>query len=187
MGYVEPTSPRKLTLAQFDALPDDGQRHELVDGRLLVTPSPRANHQRASYHLALLLPPACPEELEVFYAPFDFRPNGQTVLQPDLMVCRCEDVEPDGVRRPLFLAVEVLSPSNRSADLVTKRHAYEKAGVESYRIFEPEESVLTVLDLVDGRYVDRTFKDDEVFEAERPFPVRIVPAELTRRVNRSRS
>lgn len=184
MGYVE-TKPRKLTLAQFDALPDDGMRHELLDGWLLVTPSPREIHQRAAYQLAMRLPPACPEDFEVFFAPFDYRPNDQTVLQPDLMVFRCEDLEPDGVRRPLLLAIEVLSPSNRSADLVTKRHLYEKAGVESYWIFDPAEGVLTVLELADGRYVERTFKDDEVFEAERPFPLRIVPAELGRRINRS--
>ncbi len=101
------------------------------------------------------------------------------------MVFRSEDVEPNAVRRPLVLAVEVLSPSNRAADLVTKRRLYEKAGVESYWIFEPVEAVLTVLELVNGRYVERTFKDDDVFEAERPFPVRIAPAELTRRANGS--
>jgi Uma2 family endonuclease len=184
MGYVE-TKPRKLTLAQFDALPDDGMRHELLDGRLLVTPSPRAEHQRAAAWFHVLLLPACPGDLEVFFAPFDFRPTDRSSLQPDLMVFRCEDVQPDGVRRPLVLAVEVLSPSNRATDLVTKRRLYEKAGVESYWIFEPVEAVLTVLDLVNGRYVERTFKDDEVFEAKHPFPVRIVPAELTRRANGS--
>jgi hypothetical protein len=45
--------------------------------------------------------------------------------------------------------------------------------------------VLTVLQLENGRYVEQTFKDDEVFAAERPFPVRIVPADLVRRANRS--
>jgi Uma2 family endonuclease len=172
-------------LAQFDALPDDGRRRELLNGRLVVTPSPLADHQRAAFQLAIRLQPACPEDLEVFFAPFDFRPNDRSSLQPDLLVCRCDDVEPDGVRRPLLLAVEILSPSNRATDLVTKRHVYEQAGVSSYWIFEPEEAVLTVLELANGRYVERTFKDDEVFEADRPFPVRIVPADLVRRANRS--
>jgi Uma2 family endonuclease len=184
MGYVD-TEPGTLTLAQFDAIPDDGRRHELLNGRLLVTPSPAADHQRAAFQLAIRLQPACPDHLEVFFAPFDFRPNDRSSLQPDLMVCRSEDVERDGVRRPLLLAVEILSPSNRSADLVTKRHVYEQAGVASYWIFEPDEAVLTVLELAYGRYVERTFKDDEVFETDRPFPMRIVPAELVRRVNRS--
>jgi Uma2 family endonuclease len=86
----------------------------------------------------------------------------------------------------LLLAVEILSPSTRTTDLILKRDLYERAGVASYWILDPEDAVLTVLELVSGRYVERVVvKDEEVFEAELPFPVRIVPAELVRRVNRS--
>jgi Uma2 family endonuclease len=182
---VEPIEGQKLTLAEFDALPDDGERRELLDGEVLMTPSPRAIHQRAAGHLHVLLLPACPEDLEVFFAPFDYRPDQRTSLQPDLLVCRCDDVEIDKVRRPLLLAVEILSPSTRAKDLLKKRRLYEAAGVGSYWIFEPEDAVLTVLELHEGRYVEDVYKDDEVFEADRPFPVRIVPAELVRRANRS--
>ncbi len=59
-----------------------------------------------------------------------------------------------------------------------KRLLYEAHGVQSYWIFEPEDAVLVVLELKNGQFVDRVFKDDEVFEAELPYPVRIVPAEL---------
>jgi Uma2 family endonuclease len=184
MGFVDITQAT-LTLAQFDALPDDGMRHELLDGRLLVTPGPKAEHQRAAGVCYGRLLKACPDDMEAFFAPFDFRPNDRTSLQPDLMVFRYQDDEQGEEQRTLILAVEVLSPSNRSTDLIRKRHAYEKAGVASYWILDPLVSVLTVLELVDGRYVERTFKDDEIFEAQRPFPVRIVPAELTRRANGS--
>lgn len=184
MGFVN-TTPRTLTLAQFDALPDDGMRHELLDGRLLVTPGPKEEHQRAAGVCNLRLVMACPDDMEVFFAPFDFRPNDRTSLQPDLMVFRYEDVERDQQRRTLVLAVEILSPSNRSTDLIKKRHAYEKACVASYWIFDPYLSVLTVLELADGQYTERTFKGDEMFAAEQPFPVRIVPDELARRVNGS--
>ncbi|MEU4194782.1 Uma2 family endonuclease [Kribbella sp. NPDC026611] len=180
-----PAKRPKLTLAEFDALPDDGERRELLDGAVLVKPSPEAVRQRAAGQLALQLPATCPEQLEVFFAPFDYRPSDRTCLQPDLMVCRVEDVEDDKVRRPLLLAVEILSPSTRAMDLLKKRRTYEEAGVGSYWIFEPEEAVLTVLELESGRYVERTFKDDEVFEATRPYPMRIVPGELVRRTNRS--
>ncbi|MER7249621.1 Uma2 family endonuclease [Kribbella sp. NPDC000426] len=184
MGFVD-TTPQKLTLAQFDALPDDGMRHELLDGRLLVTPAPKEEHQRAAGVCYAALLRACPEDMEVFFAPFDFRPNGRTSLQPDLMVFQYQDVGGDEARRTLVLVVEVLSPSNRSTDLIMKRHAYEKAGIASYWIIDPDAFVLTVLELADGEYVERTFKGDEAFAAEHPFPVRIVPAELARRVNRS--
>lgn len=182
---VEPIEQRELTLPEFDALPADGERRELLDGRVLVTPSPKAIHQRAVYQLAIRLQPVCPEDLEAFIAPFDYRPNDRTSLQPDLMVSRCEDVEADKVQRPLLLAVEILSPSTRPKDLLKRRRLYEDSGVGSCWIFEPDEAVLTVLELENGRYVEQTFKDDEVFEADRPFPVRIVPAELVRRINRS--
>jgi Uma2 family endonuclease len=181
---VETIEPR-LTLAEFDALPDDGEWRELLDGRVLVTPSPLADHQRAANHINLRLVAACPEDLEVFIAPFDYRPGDRTSLQPDVLVCHSEDVDRDSIRRPLLLAVEILSDSTRAKDLWKKRLVYEDAGVQSYWIFEPEEAVLMVLELTDGRYTERTFKDDEVFEAALPFPVRIVPSELVRRVNRS--
>ncbi|MFG1909356.1 Uma2 family endonuclease [Kribbella sp. NPDC048928] len=182
---VEPIEQRKLTLAEFDALPDDGERRELLDGGVLVTPSPPAIHQRAAYQFAIRLQPVCPEAFEVFFAPFDYRPDDRTSLQPDLLVCRAEDVEADGIRRALLLAVEILSPSTRAKDLLKKRRLYEAGGVGSYWIFEPEEAVLTVLEVENGRYVEETYQGDEVFEARRPFPVRVVPAELVRRANRS--
>lgn len=182
---VETIEPEELTLAQFDALPDDGERRELLDGRVLVNPSPRDVHQRSAGVLYGLLLKACPEDLEVFFAPFDYRPNDRTSLQPDLMVFAGEDVDQSCIQSPLLLAVEVLSPSTRARDLLKKRRLYEENGVGSYWIFEPDEAVLTVLELQDGRYVQQTFKDDEAFEARRPFPVRIVPAELVRRANRS--
>lgn len=149
-----------------------------------MTPSSLAVHQRAAYQFAIRLQPVCPDELEVFFAPFDYRPNDGNSLQPDLLVCQTAEVEPDGIRRPLLLAVEILSPSTRAQDLLKKRRLYEEHGVVSYWIFEPEESVLTVLELENGRYVEQTYKDDEVFEAQRPFPVRMVPSELVRRANR---
>lgn len=63
-----------------------------------------------------------------------------------------------------------------------KRHEYQLAGVVSYWIFDPEDEVLTVLELVDGTYVERAVvKGDDVFEAELPFAVRIVPSELVSR------
>jgi Uma2 family endonuclease len=57
--------------------------------------------------------------------------------------------------------------------------AYEQSGVQSYWIFDPEDIALTVLELENGRYVERAMvKDDEAFEAEVPFGVRVVPGEL---------
>ncbi|WP_433023434.1 Uma2 family endonuclease [Kribbella sp. CA-294648] len=119
-------------------------RYELVDGQLLVTPAPLPIHQRVVVQLTVRLEASCPEEFEVFVAPFDFRPASGRSLQPDVLVCRCEDVGPKGVeRRPLLLAVEVLSSSTRMTDLLLKRAVYEEAGVGSYWLIDPDQEALT--------------------------------------------
>jgi Uma2 family endonuclease len=179
MGLVQTSEPYDFTMEQFDALPDDGRRHELVDGMLLVTPAPKPIHQTAVFELAYRLRLGCPENLKVFVAPLDFRPTGQRSLQPDVLVCHREDIGPKYIERPLVLAAEVLSPSTRMADLLLKRGVYEQAGVASYWIFDPDREALTVLELSNGRYVERAVVvGKEVFDAVLPFPVRLVPAEL---------
>jgi Uma2 family endonuclease len=178
MGAVQPLEAGEFTLADLDAMPDDGMRYELVDGTLLVTPSPLPIHQDAVLQLAARLLAACRPDLKVFVAPMDFQPDGHKSLQPDVLVCRREDVGPKAIGR-LLLAVEVLSPATRSKDLVWKRLAYEQSGVASYWIFDPEDVVLTILELADGRYVERAVvKGDDPFEAMAPFAVRIIPADL---------
>lgn len=185
MELVQTLEPGQFTLADLDTLPDDGMRYELVDGQLLVTPAPLPIHQRVVVQLTVRLEASCPEEFEVFVAPFDFRPTNRRSLQPDVLVCRCEDVGPKRIERPLLLAVEVLSPSTRMTDLLLKRAIYEEAGVGSYWLIDPEQEVLTVLELVDGRYIERAVvKAEDAFEAELPFPVRIVPTDLVHRLNR---
>lgn len=80
---------------------------------------------------------------------------------------------------PLLVA-EVLSPSTTLVDLHTKKAVYERLGVASYWIIDPREPKLTVFELDDtGRYeLLAEVKNDDAFDAVRPFPVRIVPAEL---------
>lgn len=187
MLLMRTLEPGQFTVADLDDLPDDGMRYELVDGQLLVTPAPLPIHQRVVVQLTVRLEASCPEEFEVFVAPFDFRPTTGRSVQPDVLVCHCEDVGPKGVeRRPLLLAVEVLSSSTRMTDLLLKRAIYEEAGVASYWIFDPDAEILTVLELADGRYVERAVvKGDDPFDAQLPFPVRVVPSELLRRVSRS--
>ncbi len=185
METVQTLEPGEFTLADLDALPDDGMRYELVDGQLLVTPAPRPNHQRAVLQLAFQLKAACPDRLEVFVAPFTYRPTPLRSLQPDVLVCRSEDVGERGIEfRPLLLAVEILSPSTRMTDLMLKRALYEDAGVESYWLFDPAAEELTVLEMTNGGYVERAVvAGDEVFAAELPFVVSITPSDLVKPVN----
>jgi Uma2 family endonuclease len=158
-------------------------RYELIGGQLLVTPPPLSNHQRVVGHLMLLLHSNCPDELEVLPGPCEFRPSTGHVLLPDLLVCRREDVGARSVVR-ILLAVEVLSRSTRTTDLLLKRTLYEDARVSSYWLFDPEAEELTVLELVDGAYVERAVvKGNDVFAAELPFVVPVVLSDLVRPVN----
>ncbi len=181
MVAVQTIHPGEFTFEDLDALPDDGLQYELVDGMLLVTPSPFPLHQRAVTEIAYALRHACPDELEVFVAPLDFRPTSHRSLQPDVLVVRREDIGPKNIQRPLLLAVEVLSNSTRSKDLLLKRSLYADAGVSSYWIFDTDTPELTVLHLDGDKYVEVAVTGgSSVYQADLPYPVRIVPEDIIR-------
>ena len=101
------------------------------------------------------------------------------MLQPDVLVARTSDLTEAAAEKPPVLALEVQSPSTRQVDLGTKRLAYEAAGVPAYWLVDPEMPSLTVLHLEEGRYVEHAVvSGDEPYEAELPFPVTVVPAQL---------
>src|SRR5215468_5919049 len=83
---------------------------ELLDGTVLVTPTPGFSHQDAVLSLALTLRQACPAGLRVLVAPFAVRLAAQTELRPDLLVARYVDLTSDRLTEPPLLAVEVSGP-----------------------------------------------------------------------------
>jgi Uma2 family endonuclease len=168
-----------FTADDLDSLPDDGQRYELVDGELLVTPSPRMIHQVAVLELAHVLRAAVPAGLRVLVAPMDVRLSMRLQVQPDVLVIHDGPLDVPRVEEVPLLVVEVLSRTTRSRDLVTKRRAYEGAGIPSYWLVDPKVPSLTVLELVEGSYREvATARGDEAFRASRPFAVEVVPAAL---------
>jgi Uma2 family endonuclease len=180
-----PASP--WTVADLDRLPDDGNRYELIDGGLLVTPAPRPTHQRAVGRIFRLLDDAAPGDIEALVAPLAVRPQGHlplgqlvTELQPDVVVARVGDYSDRDLPVAPLLAVEVLSPSTQLVDLHLKRAAYERMGAPSYWVLDPVEPSLRVFELdAQGRYAEVALvHGDEVFQAQRPFPVTIRPSDL---------
>jgi len=168
-----------LTYADLEGMPDDGHRYELVDGVLVVTPAPGTAHQRCVVRLAALLVTAVGSQHDVLVAPYDYLVSPTTLLQPDLLVARREDLGEARLERPPVLVIEVLSPSTRLTDLGTKRLAYEAAGVAAYWLVDPEEPSLTVLALDEGRYVEEgVVVAGERYQASSPFAVTVVPSEL---------
>lgn len=172
---------RPLTAADLGTMPDDGHRYELVDGTLVVTPSPAVPHQRVVGNLHLALRAACPADLEVMLAPLDINVSDQTVLQPDLLVATRQALTGRRMTGLPVLAVEVLSPSTRLVDLSLKRAAYEVAGVTSYWVVDPDPVALTAWLLVDGAYEQQaSVSAGGVFVTESPFDLSLDPADLIR-------
>lgn len=168
-----------LTRAELDAMPDDGRRHELLDGVLVVTPAPRIAHQQAVVRLWAALDGASSAEHRVLVAPVDVVLDRTTVLQPDVLVARRTDLTVDALPAAPLLAVEVLSPSTRSVDLLLKKARYEAAGCPSYWVVDPDVPRLVAWDLVEGTYVEvADVSGDETFEARLPFPLSLAPRDL---------
>lgn len=179
-----PVMPREYaewTVDDLDRLPDDGLQYELLDGILLVSPAPILRHQDVCGNLYLILRQSCPDDLKVYFARVDWRPDARTSLQPDLLVVRKQDLEERNLTMPLVLAVEVLSPSSRRKDAVYKRSKYQDSGITHYWLVDPAEPSILALELVDGAYrAAGEARGDTPLPLERPFPVTITPAELLR-------
>ena len=120
----------KLTYDDFLLFPDDGQRHELIDGEHYVTPSPNIRHQEISGRLYLLIGTWLNSRRlgKIFYAPLDVRFSMFDVVEPDLLYVsneraadlltgQCVMGSPD-------LVVEIGSPSTRQRDETIKRRLY---------------------------------------------------------------
>lgn len=168
-----------FTLAQRDALPDDGRRHELLEGVLVMTPSPSGPHQTVVKVLLTLLDAGRPADLLVRCAPLDVMLGPDTVIEPDLLVCTRSSHGERGVAGPPLLAVEVLSPSTRPFDLGRKRQLLEAAGCPSYWVVDPDSPSLTAWELADGQYVQGAeVIGDEAWTASSPYAVTIRPADL---------
>lgn len=174
---------RTLTADDLAEMPDDGHRYELIDGTLVVTPGPSWAHQSVQARLLTLLYAACPPDLRVLGAPFEVRFSESTAVQPDLLVARYTDITSARLPVAPLLAVEVRSPSTALVDLNLKRAAYERHGVASYWLVDPDRQAptVTVLELTDGHYVERgTATGAERLAVEAPFPFVLEPADLLR-------
>jgi Uma2 family endonuclease len=169
------------TVDDLDQIEHDGLQYELIDGLLVVSPAPVPLHQTVVLELAVVLRAACAEDLQVFVAPLDFRPNLRNSLQPDLVVVRRSEVGEKNIQVPPLLAVEVLSPPTRRKDLVLKRSVYQDWGIASLWHVDPADRSFSALELADGRYVEvANAVGEQTVTVTRPYEVRICPADLVR-------
>jgi Uma2 family endonuclease len=143
-----PDTARRYTVDEVLALPDDGNRYELVHGQLLVTPAPSQRHQGVLACLLVRLHPyvaAHPDVAVAFFSPADIIWGPEEYVQPDLFVVPTHEVTGDWRDcRTLLLAVEIVSPSSARADRTTKRRLYQKRGVATYGIVDPDAALVEI-------------------------------------------
>lgn len=148
---------KRWTYDDLALLPDDGKRHEIIDGVRYEMPSANADHARTVMNLILSAFGPVVQALggRLFTAPLDvFLPDADPV-QLDLLVLLPEQlglVSKRGSEGAPTLVVEVLSPSNPEHGRITKRALYARAGVREYWLVSPEAAIVEVLVLEGDRY-----------------------------------
>ncbi len=131
----------KYTYQHYLLLPE-GDRRELIEGELLMTPAPNEKHQRAVRNLGTDLHLYLEQSSlgTVYFAPFDVILDDHNVVQPDLLIVlqpRLNQIHPEGLRGAPDIVVEVLSPATSSRDRIYKRFQYFRFGVQEYWIVDP--------------------------------------------------
>jgi Uma2 family endonuclease len=140
---------RRVSYADLQRMPEDGNRYELYDGELYVVPSPLPRHQIVSRRLFVsLFDHTRVNGGEVFYAPFDIVLSEYNVVQPDLIYFDPETarrIRPtEHVRFAPDVAIEVLSPSTARNDRGRKRDLMARYRVPEYWIVDPDRHAIEV-------------------------------------------
>lgn len=133
----------KFTYEDYLLFPDDGRRHELIDGEHYMTPAPSIKHQQISMNLSKALSNylATGSIGRVYAAPCDVVLSDTDVVQPDLLVVlsgSASIITDRNVRGAPDLIIEILSETTRKTDEIIKRKLYERYGVQEYWIVDPE-------------------------------------------------
>jgi len=173
MATHDPRPARVIwTYSDYRGLPDDGNRYEIIDGDLHVTPAPTTTHQTVSkrIQLALMLQVEEPGQGIVFNAPIDVIFSETQAVQPDLLVVRSERraiISERGIEGAPDLVVEILSPSTETRDRTQKSKLYASHGVAEYWLVDCSAHAVEVLALAPEGYVrHRRYGPGERVESE---------------------
>lgn len=140
-----PDTNGRWTREMVLALPDDGNRYELFDGDLLVTPAPSGLHQLAiSLLWEALLPFVRLHALgEILTSPADLHLDGEQLSQPDLFVVPSVPADRAWASFPnSVLVVEILSPGTARFDRTVKRRRFQRSGIPEYWIVDLDARVV---------------------------------------------
>jgi Uma2 family endonuclease len=153
------TTFKRLTYDDLESIPQErpGDRHELIDGNLFVTPVPFTAHQEVSANITYRL--GCHvrdgDLGSVLCAPVNIRFTPDNVLFPDLLFIRKDRLHvigPMSIDAPPDLVIEIVSPETHARDVGLKQSLYARFGVQEYWIVDPGSRTVAVLSLGGDRY-----------------------------------
>ena len=160
-------SVTKLTYDDYIHFPDDGNRHEIIDGVHHMSPAPETYHQTLSRRIQFRLYQALEEQGKalVFNAPTDVQLSKTDIVQPDILVIsesRKTIISPTKILGPPDLVIEILSPSTIDRDVSLKLSLYEQSGVPEYWVVDPEAHTVTVYQRETDHFIKKGEYDDAV-------------------------
>jgi len=149
----------KFTYEDYRQMPDD-RRYELLEGELVMAPSPITAHQRVSGRLEFLLREFVLKNNlgEVFDAPFDVVLSEENVVQPDILFVsreRSSIITADNITGAPDLVIEIVSPATEYRDREIKRKLYAKYGVKEYWLADPDKQTIEVMELSEEGFKTR--------------------------------
>jgi Uma2 family endonuclease len=152
--HLPPPPGERWTIADYERLPDDGLRYELLEGELRITPASGTFQQTVSgalfFHLFQRVQRL--NQGRGFTAPVDVELGPATIVQPDLVVIRLDGaatITPQRIVGPPDLVAEIVSPGTASYDRREKRDLYAAAGMREYWIVDPGSRTVELL-ILDG-------------------------------------
>lgn len=165
----------KFTYYDYSLLPEE-PRYELIDGDLLMTPSPTTIHQWISVKLEQALSKYIQRKKQgiLLHAPMDVVLSNDDVVQPDIIYITNERkniIKEENIRGAPDLLIEILSPSTAERDIVIKRRLYEKHRVREYWIVDPQNKMIEVI-----AWTPKGFKTIKVYPAGRRLKSQILPS-----------
>jgi Uma2 family endonuclease len=150
------TATQKISAAEYEKLPE-GPPSQLIDGEIIMSPSPSTTHQAIVLELAVSLKQFV--KLNnlgyVYIAPIDVYLKKSEVYQPDIIFVsqQNKDIIQDKIKGVPDLVIEVLSPTTAYYDLVHKKNIYEETGVKEFWAVDGEGKGIEVYENIDGKFI----------------------------------
>ena len=163
------------TLYTYDdylTLPADGNRYEIIEGEILMTPSPFVFHQKISFIIERILDEYVSTHRcgMVLHAPIDVILSITDIVQPDILYIaeeRREIITKKNIVAAPDLLVEIISDSSAIIDRTTKKLLYERSGVKEYWIVDPDLESIDCFTLVSGKFESfGSFKNNTQFRSK---------------------